>query len=412
MLLAVAGLTSVMVLGSVPASVSATTATLPEPALGGISDVDAAFAEIIRASGLSVEEACFDLTQAVGSTHLLEGSVSDQTLTCEIPAGAAGGQELEALVQNVRWSVYWATGATAASLALADNYLTYQLLESWADQIEPCGGAWLAIELGPIHFDSFQVVPSLDTWLTCKAAMDAGGDPGPGTGTGDPGTGDGGATGQPSTYREQVEARFRVDAVRRADHNYGPHQADVAARRCVRGERAARLAGVIGVNEHPCRDWVVFIPGSDAGEAALHDQAAIASHPGWAVLSYRTLDTRVDLDRGWYRAGNFATYSGDGDCAPKPKTRGVECDEYPFYSTDEGGPGASLREVPRDQNQREGNALVSMYQDGSCAMTSGSRFFVVPVAVRLTSVAPDGTGVVNSYAGPPSGHVCTAPLNS
>jgi hypothetical protein len=157
-------------------------------------------------------------------------------------------------------------------------------------------------------------------------------------------------------------------------------------------------------------DDPVFFPGRDAGWAAVHDAIAIAEHPEWARLTYlSTSDKKLTVRRRWYAARGYQAYAA-GRCAPDPTLRGVECDEYPFYSSVEGGPGASLSEVPRDHNQSEAHALNSMYQDSACRMDSGhTTYFVVPIATPNADA--DGTSPVfgsptTSFSGPPSMHVC------
>jgi Deoxyribonuclease NucA/NucB len=131
------------------------------------------------------------------------------------------------------------------------------------------------------------------------------------------------------------------------------------------------------------------------------------------ALTYRRARCRAEIRQPGPSAAVRAVHLVSVWHRPKPATRGVDCDEYPFYSTVEGGPGASLKEVPSNENRAEGNALNSMYQDADCQFVSGqTKFFVVPVAVPITVPEPDpniGAATTTTYAGPPSGHVCTPP---
>ena len=65
---------------------------------------------------------------------------------------------------------------------------------------------------------------------------------------------------------------------------------------------------------------------------------------------------------------------------PNPRTTGMQCDEYPFYSSELGGAwdiiegynspsSTELAEIPAGENGAEGNALGQMYRQ--CAMVSG-----------------------------------------
>jgi hypothetical protein len=97
------------------------------------------------------------------------------------------------------------------------------------------------------------------------------------------------------------------------------------------------------------------------------------------------------------------------------EAEGVDCDEYPFYTTVEGGPGASLRDVPALENRAEGRALLGMQRDAQCEMErdstgaltypgSGSKqYLVIPVAVQKSAAKKTKPA---TYSGLPSFHVC------
>lgn len=391
------------------------TVALPRPVVGSVTDVDSAFAELMIINGMGVDEVCLALTNTVASTHALRGTASDQTLACGIPAryqSATQLQQYSALVRQVRTHF---ANVTKIWNGVSKSRDTYNLLRSWAENLTRCGDAWLVATLGPINFGPYHASPTfaqeaMERWDACVAADPTPPKPGPGGNPGtDPGTPPGAGNPPPvvPTYLERVTDRLSNDALIRRNRRPDLDQAKRAAQTCIEAEQAARAAAVIGQDEHPCTDDPIFFPGADAGHAALHDAQAIATHPTWAKLTYMSGKSKraTGVKNRWYGKGDFGT-SADGRCWPDPAKRGTNCDEYPYYSTVEGGPGASLREVPAAENQAEGNALNQMYSDPNCRMEgvgSGStRYFVVPVAVPLGMPGTPGL----QFAGPPSMHVC------
>ncbi len=384
--------------------------TLPRPVVGSVTDVNRAFAELMVSSGMSEAEMCLELTNTVAATHVLDSSVSDQTLYCAVPSGMEEATQLEryaALVRGVRTNY---ARVTNGWYRLSENRDLYNLLRAWAENLTRCGDPWLTATLGPIDFPPYQASPTfaaevMDTWDRCVAADATPPDPGtdPGTGTGaDPGAGD--PPPVVPTYLEQVIDRLDDNALIRRGRTPGPAQSRKAARACIKAEVAARAAGVIGPDERPCLEEPVFFPGADAGYAALHDAQAIAERPEWAKLTYISgADKRASgVEARWYTLAANRTPA----CPPKPAERGKNCDEYPFFTTVEGGPGASLQEVPADENRAEGSALRRMYSDPNGQMegvgSESTRFFVVSLAVPL---GVPGTPDLQ-FTGPPSMHVC------
>ncbi|GLY20038.1 hypothetical protein Kisp01_70520 [Kineosporia sp. NBRC 101677] len=156
----------------------------------------------------------------------------------------------------------------------------------------------------------------------------------------------------------------------------------------------------------PCLEANIFFPGSNAGGAAIHDRDVISANPETAWLTYRSPEDRDTIDgvpHDWYMRAGLVT---DRRCVDAPAGDDLDCDEYPFYSTMEGGPGkGSLRLVPFSENRSEGASLKNMQNDDACNMAtrtwgSGStQYLVVPVAVPPIE---DG----GPYGGPRSFHIC------
>lgn len=143
------------------------------------------------------------------------------------------------------------------------------------------------------------------------------------------------------------------------------------------------------VSEDNCRDRPIFSPGSDVIQAAQHDHDAIfgdgvQGRPDWIKLSYVTAaEKALTVPRGWYRS----TCQGSGE---------TSCDEYPFYTSVEGGPGASLRIINAAQNSLEGRLLYGFaVQCGIVGAAPGSEareYLVVPLPYRY---GPTTTGWCN-----------------
>lgn len=214
------------------------------------------------------------------------------------------------------------------------------------------------------------------------------------------------STPQPPRDAEPAEVKQVADRVLRTVDWIRPSDAQLLAERCV------ALAAAAGLADQPCLSQPIFVPGAEAGEAAMHDAGVIQEVPAWFRLTYMSPADKGSsgVPRTWYDA---AAYSAN--CGPNRGPRGVQCDEYPFYTTVEGGPQAFsqtpsvLKEVDSAHNMLEGIALKKMHYDPKCGMaasgsntTSGSGtqpFLVVPAAVQVNG----------AFIGPPSFHVCGGP---
>lgn len=115
----------------------------------------------------------------------------------------------------------------------------------------------------------------------------------------------------------------------------------------------------------------IFYPGWDTQQTTLHIATAILSGRP-ANLTWGT----NPHSRSWY--------GSDPRCAGR--SRLMWCDEYPFYSTWQGGPGASLQLVPGPEQWYQGIRLSVFYR--VCKMVKDDpvdgRFGVVPGATPVT----------------------------
>ncbi len=121
-----------------------------------------------------------------------------------------------------------------------------------------------------------------------------------------------------------------------------------------------------------CKSMPIFLPGADVFKAAQHDAYAITVGGKSPSLTYAEVNERAP--DGWYNSYEI--------CATKPA--GTDCDEYPFRSTQQGGPGASLRPVISGQNQLEGRLLGKFFQ--FCGVDADDRaFLVIPLELPAGS---------------------------
>ena len=174
-----------------------------------------------------------------------------------------------------------------------------------------------------------------------------------------------------------------------------PEQAATALETCTSLVQTAYPALNPTEVQGECESKPIFVPGGKAGagkEAAVHDLAVIAAHPSLVQLWYisNKEKEKTGVDRRWY-------YTGSGylpPCTGKVAKYKIECDEYPYYSSTEGGQAAYnvygqgvLDPIDWKDNRIEGAALYQMYRDPRCNMTSavaspaspGSPYLVVPL---------------------------------
>jgi hypothetical protein len=130
-----------------------------------------------------------------------------------------------------------------------------------------------------------------------------------------------------------------------------------------------------GHSEEDCETMPIFSPGSNVLEAASHDFDAILGEPQWSVLVFRTAAEKLGAGVGHTWKNSEPVCQANTDSAK-------QCDEYPFYSSLEGGPGASLRVIDGVQNGLEGTYY------GAFAQICGLRNVSLPDSERSFIVVP------------------------
>lgn len=127
-------------------------------------------------------------------------------------------------------------------------------------------------------------------------------------------------------------------------------QAEAISKSCLED---TENAGDSGIND--CETLPIFVSGNNVSSATEHDLKAISptsGYPKWVKLNYESSAAKETKEekREWYK--------GLGGCASE-KEAGESCDEYPFYATEQGGPGdtpmPSLEWINATDNSKQGS---------------------------------------------------------
>lgn len=143
-----------------------------------------------------------------------------------------------------------------------------------------------------------------------------------------------------------------------------------------------------------------YILGKDVQEKSQHDFDAIFGNPGegitpnpqWMVLNYGTKDGQ---NRRWYALAPFRLYFAHRCKGKTGGETGKDCDEFPYFTTEQGGrfatPTPSLRAINAEQNQLEGSLRYNRLER-RCNLeqevpgselsngSGGDRYLVLPMA--------------------------------
>lgn len=169
-----------------------------------------------------------------------------------------------------------------------------------------------------------------------------------------------------------------------AKYPYGDAQTDSS-----RGATARAIAAqcvALGVTDEECENLPIFAPGSDIPAATQNDVQGLAKNVAWVRLNYA--DEAQRARDQWYigiAPCVQGTYNTD---AANPE----DCDEYPYRSTLQGGPGAHIAPIPRAQNRLEGQYLGTFYSASGCNVGTATyanpdrAFLVLPTPTVHTSM--------------------------
>ena len=135
------------------------------------------------------------------------------------------------------------------------------------------------------------------------------------------------------------------------------------ARTCAAATAISTIPGV----DNPCGAGAdIYISGIDIPQTTAHIGGAISS--GQPFILTRATNPIGETVRGWYNRVAYPECQG--------RVSGDWCDEYPFFSTLQGGPGASLRVVPGWEQEIQRNTLNNWFY-ARCPVPIGRSFIVL-----------------------------------
>jgi hypothetical protein len=138
-----------------------------------------------------------------------------------------------------------------------------------------------------------------------------------------------------------------------------------------------------GLPDDACETMPIFGTGAESPQATKHDLDAITANPALMKLTYV---------KGAEKVGSRGNWSATPPC--DTMAAGYQCDEYPYFSTEEGFPAQvpDLRPIPGvTDNQVQGGYLSNFYRNCPVLQTSaqstlGRQFLVVPMPVPIPTV--------------------------
>jgi hypothetical protein len=330
------------------ASVTYTTGTLTSTAIEGVDPNN--LADYLIATGVSVEDIDAAFLDFVG-THFEESSLTDQQL--EFDAAIHGG----------------ATIADALKAAAKYGGL-------------PAGGTLL-------WFLSTQFSPQV---TSPPPPTDSQPPTGPTFGVKPPVPG-------AATYEDDL-----TNDILMSKPSYTHQQARIAAEMCVQTAQFGIATGSLSPSingKYPCSGLPIFMPGGENPATTQHDYNAIfgtsqgVGNPEWVLLNYVSSADRTasGLSRGWAQSQPACAGQTGG-------ATGLDCDEYPYFSSAQSGPGASLLPVPLGQNRSAGSKYGWFTR--TCGLQSGG-----PVAAQQAANGSPFLVVPMAFSGaPPTAYVC------
>lgn len=146
-----------------------------------------------------------------------------------------------------------------------------------------------------------------------------------------------------------------------------PEEKQIVVTQCLNLAARAEIDGMQRCNGQT----PIFLSGrSDVPEPTQHDLEAFLTNPAWLELNRKSPPN----DRGWLEH--------HPSCAGRiPDV--LDCDEFPFNSTQQGGqfanPPVSLRVLDAPQNRLQGTKLNQFYSHLYCQVDDGDEFLAIPL---------------------------------
>lgn len=200
-----------------------------------------------------------------------------------------------------------------------------------------------------------------------------------GHGYGDPSTGDpDGTQTSPTDLDYVVDHLLELHRISHSDYAaYSPQEDELDAVREI-AKQCLAMADTPGstISRAACITAPrIFAPGGDVPSAAANDFFAITEiNPPWFRVDYATGAEKLamQVSPGWY-----------GSCGAKPVVE--QCDEYPYYTTLQGGPGDAfsppgwVAPIATADNQKEGNLWAGFVFVCALAQHVDREVLVVPM---------------------------------
>lgn len=140
----------------------------------------------------------------------------------------------------------------------------------------------------------------------------------------------------------------------------------------------ARYQDAAGLTDDACDKTAIFFTGNGSPEATQHDREAIAANPAWFKLTYASTDEKA-------AAGKNRKSSWYGSPGCTERVAGQQCDEYPYFATNEGYPDGnpSLKMITSGDNISQGGSYGAFTQKCFAGVPPtnqvGRQFLVVPL---------------------------------
>jgi hypothetical protein len=137
-----------------------------------------------------------------------------------------------------------------------------------------------------------------------------------------------------------------------------------------------------------CTTMPIFFTGADVNSATTHDARQIFAHPEWIKLNYEVGASGGKRGSGWQNTQD--------NCLDDPPEEDMQCDEFPFFASEQGGPLARstphVQYIERIDNSRQGGFYSAFIrkcelrtgtpQEGANS-TGGTAFLVIPLMPAL-----------------------------
>ncbi|MBO1740707.1 hypothetical protein [Leifsonia sp. TF02-11] len=341
--------------------------------VGGGHDLDSAVSlALVAVAGMAPAEACLTLFPI--GTHTNSTSLNDQEAACNVATG--GGKTIAQFLKSYLATLtpqqitkMLAAAGIATAAAVTDAHPEWATIDY--DAPLPSGCSWVdfryvscSTQSGPVGVTPRSAPSRQDpVWESNQAAKAA-----------QNRATSGAPTPQWPTPAPDVPAPMPAPS---------PSDIDVSNAELCEQELTLAQASGSNIPDDACDNGAVFFGGQDTPVTTQHDKDVIALTPTLAWLTYANGTEKPDSGR--------RSWANQGACAGQD-TSTEQCDEYPFYSTEEGYPAMNppdLRLAPKGDNVRQGSKLAQFYKCDNFKSSPRNdvkrKFLVVPTRALTTT---------------------------